>query len=471
MPLLLAMLYYLMVDNYLGMATVLVAGLFYPPTFLTILLTYGVKYAIESFRSRRLALIGRQLTVFLIALSICLLLLLPALTTGLNTVPTAANGEAKTTVYSSPLYGDEGRYPLFLPSPLASNGGLLDKGIVGAYSLGFTVLLLPVAAVLRRQFNLLPVPFWYLVLASLIGFTISWLAILFTPSATFHMPSRYTRGTIFITTLILFVMNAPFAIEAGSRYLTRILDRSGWFVIVIGVIGFLAVYLADVSRIATILIGILVGVMIALIVISHRHARDSVQDQEIPMASGSKAAISERKPDWVRSFLLASLLLVAFLFYVQGPDRFYRPQQEMGELANFIKTLPQDAIIAGYPCFLDDVPLYSQRMVLFSCQIESRDMGMMEEALDAYFAEDEERVLAFCREYDVDYVVAGDETFTEQFMSQEHILFEPLNSFLKQQLSGRRTFAVERVPDDAKVFLNQSYFIFPCTADVLASIH
>ena len=465
LPLLLAMLYYMMIDNHLGMAVVLVTALFYPPGFLTILFTYGVKYGVESLRRRRLALTGKQVAVFSAALLISILLLLPATLTGLNTVPADAEVAEEMTVFSSPLFGDEGRYPLLKPSPLTGNGGLLDGGLIGLYSLILLITLIPIALVLRRHFNRLPVPFWYLAAASLIGFGISWLAILFTPSATFHMPSRYMRGTIFIMSLILVCINGPLAIRAGAKYLANNRTSLGGLIFVTGIVGFGIVYFSDVSTALTAVFGLLLAVIVVLIWGSRRRLPSKSKSDGVLAVEAASGTTSLR----IQSILVGSLLVLPLLIYMQGPNNFYRPEPDGAALINFAKTLPQDTLISGYPCFLNDIPLYSQRMVLFSCETESRDMNMMTAALDAYFAETGEAVLAFCRQYDVDYIVASPDSFTETFRNQAHIIFEPLNGLLKQKLEGRNTFALNDISENSKLFQNESFFVLPCTAEALAA--
>lgn len=465
LPLLLAMLYYMDINNYLGMVVVLILGLFYPPLFLTILLTYGVKYMIESWQARQLALTGKQFVMFFAALLISILLLLPAILTGLNTVPVDSDETQDTTVFSSPLFGENGRYPLLDPHPLTGNGGILDNGLIGLYSLGFIAALFPITLILRRQFTNLPSSFWYLALAGLIGFVISWLAILVTPSATFHMPSRYMRGTIFLMGLVLFIINGPLAIQAGSKSLANNRGKLDIALLLIGVGGFVIVYLADVSGILTAVVGLLIIAVAVLLFVNRKRLLPVSRQNNASTLPDNLKASAEETPSQILSILFTSVLVIPLLIYIQGPNTFIRPQPDTAELINFIKTLPQNTLISGYPCLLDDIPLYSQRPVLFSCETESRDMGMMMTALDAYFAETEEDVLAFCKEYGVDYMVVSQETFTETFRSQQHIIFEPLNSFLIQQLEGRSSFVLERIPDNRRSFQNNTFYAFPCTAD------
>ena len=467
LPLLLAMLHYMSINNHYGMVAVLLLGLIYPPIFLTILIAYSLKYIFESYQRRQLALTGKQLTMFIVAFLLSVLLLLPAIFTGLNTVPVNSKELQDLTVFSSPLFGENGRYSLLSPYPLTANGGLLDRGLVGLYSLVFVFALLPIFLILRRQFKNLPAPFWYLVLASLIGFVVSWLAILFTPSATFHMPSRYIRGTIFLIGIILFVVNGPLAIQVSSKYLSENRNMLGTILLLTGIVGSGMIYFSDISNVLKGIIGLQVIIAAILVFVARKHTRQVIQQDDIYLTLDRSKTPSKKTHLHILSSLVSCVLVIPLIIYVQGPNNFYRPQKDTAELIDFVKTIPPNSLIAGYPCLLDDIPLYAQRAILFSCETESRDMDMMMAALDTYYAETEAEVLEFCRKYNIDYMVANHTTFTDAFQNQEIILFEPLNSFLKQQLARKQSFVIEQVPDDRKTFRNSSYFVFPCTPDAL----
>lgn len=265
--------------------------------------------------------------------------------------------------------------------------------------------------------------------------------------------------------LILFVTNGPLAVQVGSKSLAKNRGKLDFALLLTGAGGFLIVYLADVSRTLTAVVGLLIIAIVALLFVNRKRLSPMSGQNNASTTPENLKAIGESKSSQVLTILFTSVLVIPLLIYVQGPGTFIRPQPDTTQLINFIKTLPQDTLISGYPCLLDDVPLYSQRSVLFSCETESRDMSMMMAALDTYYAETEAEVLAFCREYNVDYIVASQKTFTEAFRSQEHIIFEPLNSFLKQQLQGRTSFVLEQIPDNRISFQNSTFFIFPCTVD------
>jgi hypothetical protein len=271
--------------------------------------------------------------------------------------------------------------------------------------------------------------------------------------------------------LILFILNGPLAIQKASKYLTNNRGNLDLILLFTSIAGLVIVYFFNGSMRLTAVMGILVTIIGVLVFINRKYPRNLVRRDQVsapPLAEAINVK-SEGSILRVQSILVISILLLPPLIYTQARNNFYRPHPDTAELVNFVKTLPKNTLISGYPCFLDDIPLYSQRAVLFSCEIESRDMEMMNAVLKAYYEESEEDVLAFCRRYNVDYMVASEVTFTEAFRNREQIIFEPLNSFLKQQLEGRSTFAVEQIPENRKIFQNESYFVFQCTSDNLLS--
>lgn len=265
--------------------------------------------------------------------------------------------------------------------------------------------------------------------------------------------------------LILFIINGPLAIQVGSKLLANNRSKLDMFFLFIGVGGFSIVYFANISRVLTAVVGLLVCLITVLLFVNRKRFSLKARQNVISTISEDLKPISEGASSPILSILFTLVLVIPLAAYTQGPGTFIRPENDTAELINFVKTLPQNTLIAGYPCLLDDVPLYSQHSILFSCETESRDMGMMMKALDAYFAESDAEVLAFCEEYSVDYMIVSQENFAEAFISQEYIIFEPLNSFLKQQLEGRSSFVLNQIPDNSKTFQNRTLFAFPCRAD------
>ncbi|MGA7576853.1 MAG: hypothetical protein ACLQUW_04230 [Desulfobaccales bacterium] len=90
-----------------------------------------------------------------------------------------------------------------------------------------------------------------------------------------------------------------------------------------------------------------------------------------------------------------------------------------------LAATPKDAIIAGHPDLMDNVPTFARRRALvtyklahpwskgFWQKIEPR----LEDLFAAYYAADPQEVIAFCRKYRVSFLVVDDRHFTPEFLA------------------------------------------------------
>ena len=90
-----------------------------------------------------------------------------------------------------------------------------------------------------------------------------------------------------------------------------------------------------------------------------------------------------------------------------------------------LAATPKDAIIAGHPNLMDNVPTFARRRALvtyklaqpwskgFWQEIEPR----LEDLFAAYYAADPREVIAFCRKYRISFLVVDDRHFTPEFLA------------------------------------------------------
>lgn len=133
----------------------------------------------------------------------------------------------------------------------------------------------------------------------------------------------------------------------------------------------------------------------------------------------------------------------------------------------FVETLPKDVLIAGSPCSLDSIPLFAKRQLLFSCELISGDDARMRQGLNAYYAEDQQTILDFCRAYGVDYLVISRHTYSEEYLNRGWLFFEPYNEELLPQVRARDSFLLDRIAEQASVFESDGLFVVPCTETAL----
>jgi hypothetical protein len=90
-----------------------------------------------------------------------------------------------------------------------------------------------------------------------------------------------------------------------------------------------------------------------------------------------------------------------------------------------LAATPKDAVIAGHPNLMDNVPTFARRRALVTYKlahpwskgfwkvIEPR----LEDLFTAYYAADPREVIAFCRKYRVSFLVVDDRHFSPEFLA------------------------------------------------------
>ena len=90
-----------------------------------------------------------------------------------------------------------------------------------------------------------------------------------------------------------------------------------------------------------------------------------------------------------------------------------------------LAATPKDAIIAGHPNLMDNVPTFARRRVLVTYKLAhpwSKGLWQkieprLEDLFAAYYAADPQEVIAFCRKYQVSFLVVDDRHFTREFLA------------------------------------------------------
>lgn len=461
LPLLLALFYVLTVKGIRAQALVLFLTILYPPIFLLAAVAMALTLVVPLIRQRHLTVARNDLLLLTAAGLAGALLLLPAATTGQNNLPVSSGRFPSTTVFESPLYGEDGRYPLLSPRAISANGGIIDSGVLGLFTLLLLVASFLSWLVLRSRAIRLPAAFWTVFWASLICYILSWLPILFTTSAFLHMPSRYPRGVLFLMGLVYVMANGPAALQHAAGALVRPGGLAIWLLPGLGVLltaVTFSLYGLGFATLASI------GLTLILVLLTLIKGRQAGRGDPRPAASPSKDESIDQ--EFVRPSLVvltAVLVALPMLFIIPVLDaRLHRPSTAVRPMLAYLETLPKDGLIAGYPCSLNDVPLYAKRAVLFSCETENRDMDLMVDLFEAYYAEDEQQVHDFCRHSGVDYLVVNEQTFSLDFVQSGKFMYEPIRSTVPPLLEGHSNFVLATTPEDERLFQDGSLFVISC---------
>jgi hypothetical protein len=152
-------------------------------------------------------------------------------------------------------------------------------------------------------------------------------------------------------------------------------------------------------------------------------------------------------------WLLLALAALAYT-YAQG---HYFSRLDMAtldppdlQLMEFLRTLPENALVAGHPCVMDAVPLLARRKVLANHELSlpyyygyyGSIRKRITDFFEAYYASSRETVEAFARGYGVDVLVVRKEHFDPAFLEGK-IYYEPFNKAVKERLKEGGGFVLQ----------------------------
>jgi len=483
-PLLIILIYYLISHHFKRATIALIAGsLLYPPVFLVMALAYLLSFVrIRGWRDVDLVAPRRKVLCFAVGIVLSLVSLLPvilqasAITKPQAIVTTEADSEYETeSLMEDPRYQRGGRWSLFGEYLFFGRAGIVDQG---RELLNLIPLLLTVSLIwmIRGHRALqLNIEIWYMLLAGLMLFALSWVFVVHLSSGLLYLPSRYTRCTIFLFALYFIAFNL-LEFPAEAIVFLRKHRRS----VLLGLV------------ILEVLV--IIGPLLAPSRYAHRSVLGNINTQTGALVLGGTAALvvtglltrARRPTDRQHeldfgspSFLFAlsilalgaAVALIMASFYMRTMSRWYLdPPRDERALFEFLSSTPKQSLIAGAPSTLDSVQLFAQRQILFSCERSTNDPAITLGLFSAYYAESEDEILSFCQKYGVDYLVVNQGGFTQDYLSQRRFFFEPYNDDIVAAVNGRTDFVLNNIPGDKKLFQSGPLFVVKCDEETFANL-
>ncbi|MCP4373294.1 MAG: hypothetical protein GY797_35085 [Deltaproteobacteria bacterium] len=486
-PLIIALVYYLHREKYVGAAiATVVSTLIYPPMFMLGAITWALYVIRIRWKpSLRLTIKYRALGILLgtalIGAAIMAPVVLPRVL-GLFDTRNQPSGNVQTKdtqtesnpilaesykyLWDNPRYRTGGQYPLFFLFPLVGRGGLVNNGEDGVHILVLLSLSVLIFLVRRRKAFDLPYVIWCVFWASLISFVLSWMGIWLTNSFVLYLPSRYTRIGLFLFFLVFVVWNAKDAVAEAIVFIRRNPKSLQWIVGVVGILVLALVFLypSELSRIGGfnmkwLLVPTALIFTVLAVAVIRRPASTAGNVSTVRRVPGGRLFIG----------LIIAVFVLGWAIYapiVSGVD-FLDPPPEERALLEFLETLPKDVLLAGTPIALDNVPLFAKRQVLFNHDVGGANSTTIREALAAYYSDDPHAVVDFCQEYNVDYLVIDTQAYTQDYLSTQKIYFEPYNQELMPRVIKQGTFLLAEIPASKLVYTSGPYRVIKCDADTI----
>jgi hypothetical protein len=128
---------------------------------------------------------------------------------------------------------------------------------------------------------------------------------------------------------------------------------------------------------------------------------------------------------WPRVLVVAALVMMAALGGLRLKNLEIYDYSAYRPLYAALAQTPKDALIAGHPYLMDTVPTFARRRAFATFELAqpwSRGYWQqikprLEESFAAYYAQDPEEVMAFCRRHGISFLVVDDRHFTPAFLA------------------------------------------------------
>jgi hypothetical protein len=465
-PLMIVFVYYMSNEQYVGAGlTILIGALTYLPDLPLMTLAYALalvkvkrpfKLSWAITRAKVMPLVGSLLLsalVVALALVAQFELLAPAMTTA--SLPDIGGD---VPVSQDPRYRPGGYAPMFFAFPFLGRAGLFDTG---GDVINFLVLLVFGFFIYRivgpRSLRRLPGICWRLLVASAIMYVVSLFFVFGLSSLALYLPSRYSRVTLFLLTLCFVGLNWCDFLEKAPNWFRRNARLLIFFAGSLS-LALVGTYLLFPTRLLLLPLLLFMGLIL----------------------SGILAVLGGSSPFWLAKgrgrlggaarFVtpLAVGVITAFLgtVYIRTLDiETTNPSDPERDIYEFVETLPKDAMLAGNPDIMTNIPLFSKRSVLFR-ELHPRNGIAILDFFDAQYAESAEAVLDFCQRYDVSYLVLDTTDFTLDYLAKGDFFYQPYNDKIAEMVAGRTNFVLPRVQP---VFVSGPFVVIKCdTETVLA---
>ncbi|UCG23064.1 MAG: hypothetical protein JSW55_12965 [Chloroflexota bacterium] len=468
MPVLLALIYYLMMQRYMAAGIVIaISGIIYAPVFVLSLVTF-ILAILGALRAGRIKLrFGWQTIVVFLVLGVVSLIVVPKAARVATLFWSSLLANVGTWgLLNDPLYTTGGRYHLFEQYFIVGRGAMFTKFSNFWQTLALFLFALGSWLLTPRRQRIFPKPLKQLLIAAVACFIAAWAAIILASNLTLYYPSRYLRATLPIVLIIVTVTNLEQALMSARvrlKSLTPSLRITVALVLAVWTVGLALLSRQELSPFFT---SIPDRNVEWLLIIASAFAVGALM---LVIFGSIRAGDESWSTSWSRQLvtvLVVCLLAGAGVFYVTGRDAghgFLPISTSQLEYLDFVQTLSKDSKLASGSCVLDNIPMFARRQALWTCEnISASKQVMIVDTLKAYYAASLDSVLNFCRQYEVDYVVVSKEAFEESQVKVGDYPFGAYRAFLTAEADPLASHVLGDVPDSMRVYEDEDVIVVQC---------
>ncbi len=458
LPLLLGVIYFMMKEQLWATAvTLIISGLIYPPTFLLGAITFGLStIQYKPQEKRPFNLDWKRIGILLFAGVVVLITLLPFFLRPQDN----ASAAASTTgfILDDPVYQQGGRRQFFDLFPLVGRGGLLFSAHDIYFVLFFFIASLITWKLQPSTLKNVPAPVKQLFFAGVITYGLSWAAIFATSSFLLYLPSRYLMPGFIIFGILYVVTNFSKTGQLLAQSITKQKQKIAIFSFFVITLTLILIWNVEFPpRLQTPFwlslrwVGTgLSGLLTLLITLILRQGDTSITKETTEVSPLIK---------WLGQILL---LFGALFIVFAWSTPFLTISEERRPLLSYVASQPDGSIFFGSPCLLSDIPTFSQKQVLFSCEQPHPNANITSHALTAYYAPSFNDVINFCQQHKVDYLIVDETDFTPEAIQSGHYYFEPFDTMLAPVIQAQNNFALMQIPEEDKLFQTDTTFVISC---------
>ncbi len=147
------------------------------------------------------------------------------------------------------------------------------------------------------------------------------------------------------------------------------------------------------------------------------------------LALGLRAAL--RVERWPRHLAILALVAAACLGAWRLEGVGLKDYSAYSKLYAALGSTPKDALIAGHPNLMDNIPTFACRRALAIYKLAhpwskgywQKLQPRLHDLFNAYYAADPNEVVAFCRKYNIAFLIVDDRHFTPAFLKGGFLLF------------------------------------------------